>query len=493
MLRAVEPIRGKNTTEESKVCIYTDLNLIHEAEVLPKPSELKKSRNVPTTTAKPIPADINEIGYPNEVIVLQNATVFARVAEPKSQVNDTSVIFRLLKDPLNAFKITKNGGIVYLQNTTSLTNARPDSIYRIEVGWRDKVQEIKIVLKAATTECPDTDVHSNISHCSHYQFKEDCESACGIGSKNGRCKWRPHSGQLISNIFNTCTPDIETCSNRNCDSLEKLSFKICPQDCAKTVLGIPNNQAIGIGGAANSRVCYCDGEHNQCFCDKPRRITTTQKPTTVTIELSTLNDESTTDNLMTTDTAITGLLAVAQSAGGKECGTGCLFLMLGCPLLLVTIIIGLILMRRSYVKKVKKRKMLEGSVAYGRGSNDTEIINFEMPFIMHDALQQKSFDFDDKWEFDRSRLVMDTVLGEGEFGKVLKAYATDLNDVNGLTTVACKTVKNGGNSVELLALLSECQLLQEVCHPNVIRMLGACTKGDPPLIIIEYCCYGSLR
>lgn len=436
---------------------------------------------------------MSEIGYPDEVIVLQNATMFARIVEPKSQVNDTSVNFKILKDPLNAFKMTKNGGIVYLLYPSALTKALPASNYRIEIGWRDKVQEIKILLKEARTDCPDSDVHINITHCSHYQFKEDCESACGIGSKNGRCKWRPHSGKSLSNIFNTCTPDIETCSNRNCDPLERVDDLICPQDCTKNVLGIPNNQAVGIGGAVNSRVCYCNGDHKQCFCDEPRRPTTTEKPTAVTTESSTLNDESTTDNLMTTDTAISGLLAVAQSAGGKECGTGCLFLMLGCPLLLVTIIIGLILMRRSYVKKVKKRKMLEGSVAYGRGSNDTEIINFEMPFIMHDALQQKSFDFDDKWEFDRSRLVMDTVLGEGEFGKVLKAYATDMNDVNGLTTVACKTVKNGGNSVELLALLSECQLLQEVCHPNVIKMLGACTKGDPPLIIIEYCCYGSLR
>lgn len=449
-----------------------------------------KSRNVPTTL-KPTPEYITEIGYPDKVVVLQNATVFARVVQPKSQVNDTSVNFRLLKDPLNAFKITKYGGIVYLQNTSALSKALPSSIYRIEVGWRDKVQEIKIDLKEATTDCPDTDVHSNISHCSHYQFKDDCESACGIGSKNGRCKWRPHSGKLVSNIYNTCTPDIETCSNRNCDQLEKLAFLICPQDCIKNMFGFPSDR-IGINGATNSSVCHCADDHKQCYCVLPTRYTTPEMSTTVTTELSTY-EESTTDNVMTTDTAISGLLAVAQSAGGKECGTGCLFLIIGCPLLLVTIFIGLILMRRNYVKKMKKRKILEGSVAYGRGSNDTEIINFEMPFIMHDALQQKSFDFDDKWEFDRSRLVMDTVLGEGEFGKVLKAYASDLNDVNGLTTVACKTVKNGGNSVELLALLSECQLLQEVCHPNVIKMLGACTKGDPPLIIIEYCCYGSLR
>lgn len=105
----------------------------------------------------------------------------------------------------------------------------------------------------------------------------------------------------------------------------------------------------------------------------------------------------------------------------------------------------------------------------------------------------QKLDFDSKWEYDRTQLILDVVLGEGEFGKVLKGFASDINGNPGVTTVAVKTLKTGANSVELLALLSECQLLQEVSHPNVIKLLGACTKGDQPLLIIEYCCHGSLR
>uniref|UniRef100_A0A182SQG2 Protein kinase domain-containing protein n=1 Tax=Anopheles maculatus TaxID=74869 RepID=A0A182SQG2_9DIPT len=101
--------------------------------------------------------------------------------------------------------------------------------------------------------------------------------------------------------------------------------------------------------------------------------------------------------------------------------------------------------------------------------------------------------YDSKWEFPRSNLILDATLGEGEFGKVLKGFATDLPEKPGITTVAVKMLKTGANSVELLALLSEYQLLQEVNHPNVIRLLGACTKGDTPLLIIEYCQYGSLK
>lgn len=54
-------------------------------------------------------------------------------------------------------------------------------------------------------------------------------------------------------------------------------------------------------------------------------------------------------------------------------------------------------------------------------------------------------------------------------------------------------LKKGANSVEYMALMSEFQLLQEVSHPNVIKLLGACTKDDSPMIIIEYARYGSLR
>lgn len=146
-------------------------------------------------------------------------------------------------------------------------------------------------------------------------------------------------------------------------------------------------------------------------------------------------------------------------------------------------------MRRRYVNKMK-HQMLNGPMVHYRGSNDTEIIHINiLNEIQKENYQQtyQKFDFDAKWEFDRNKLILDTTLGEGEFGKVMKAYASDLNGNDSVTTVAVKTVKTKNNSVELLALLSEFQLLQEVSHPNVIKLLGACIKGEPPMIIIEVC------
>jgi len=62
----------------------------------------------------------------------------------------------------------------------------------------------------------------------------------------------------------------------------------------------------------------------------------------------------------------------------------------------------------------------------------------------------------------------------------------------GYTTVAVKTLKDDACQTEALALLSEYALLKDVSHPNVIRLLGACTRGGPIYIIIEYAEHGSL-
>lgn len=101
---------------------------------------------------------------------------------------------------------------------------------------------------------------------------------------------------------------------------------------------------------------------------------------------------------------------------------------------------------------------------------------------------------DPKWEFPRSRLTIEQVLGEGEFGRVLRAKAIDIGGIPGPTTVAVKTLKENACASELADLLSEYQLLKEAQHPNVIRLLGACTTpGAPVYLIIEFAEFGSLR
>ena len=64
----------------------------------------------------------------------------------------------------------------------------------------------------------------------------------------------------------------------------------------------------------------------------------------------------------------------------------------------------------------------------------------------------------------------------------------------GSTRVAVKMLKPNHRPGDVEDLLSEYNLLKEVDHPNVIKLLGACTDRRGPLyLIIEFAKYGSLR
>jgi proto-oncogene tyrosine-protein kinase Ret len=398
----------------------------------------------------------------------------------------------LLKNFNGIFDITKFGGIVFVQDAEQLSKTL-SAIYEIEIGWRKESKVVQIqVVRSESFNCNLT-TESSEEFCSKHQFKEDCEKSCGFGSKVGLCTWREYRAtnnkMNISSIFSTCTPDIETCSNQVCDALEnsKKDFLICPQDCTKNVHGTPFPvSGVGIKSAHAESVCTCD-EHNQCTCG-PTQRNPVNFDDTPTQAFDDFNNSKT-----------SGLYKESmKNAQHKECGTLCMLISISSPtILIIIVVIILFTFRHRSISKMKKLNGGSLSVQY-RGSNDTEIIHIN---ILDETIKDnyektyQKFDFDAKWEFDRNKLILDTTLGEGEFGKVVKGYATDLSGSGKetITTVAVKTIKTKNNSVELLSLLSEFQLLQEVSHPNVVKLLGACIRGEQPLIIIEYCCFGSLR
>lgn len=89
------------------------------------------------------------------------------------------------------------------------------------------------------------------------------------------------------------------------------------------------------------------------------------------------------------------------------------------------------------------------------------------------------FQYDPKWEFPREDIILEKTLGEGEFGRVLKAQALNYGGKRGYLTVAVKMLKSCATNAEFRDLYSEYQLLKDVHHPNVIKLLGACTeKGE---------------
>eukprot|EP00794_Sanderia_malayensis_P003560 gene3560-4064_t len=100
----------------------------------------------------------------------------------------------------------------------------------------------------------------------------------------------------------------------------------------------------------------------------------------------------------------------------------------------------------------------------------------------------------DQWEFPRDRLRLSTVLGTGAFGMVMRGDALGIRGSLGRVKCAVKMVKDSDNECarkDLYAELDMLKLLPE--HPNVVSLLGCCTRSEPLMIIVEYCTHGDLQ
>ncbi|KAK9496951.1 hypothetical protein O3M35_012851 [Rhynocoris fuscipes] len=101
---------------------------------------------------------------------------------------------------------------------------------------------------------------------------------------------------------------------------------------------------------------------------------------------------------------------------------------------------------------------------------------------------------DSDWEFPRSELILSETLGEGAFGKVVKAEATGIVQQGLTTVVAVKMLKEGHTDAEMMDLVSEMEMMKLIGkHRNIINILGTCTQDGPLYVIVEYAPHGNLR
>jgi fibroblast growth factor receptor 1 len=119
---------------------------------------------------------------------------------------------------------------------------------------------------------------------------------------------------------------------------------------------------------------------------------------------------------------------------------------------------------------------------------------------IHGQISNSSFCYDnkvpgyDRWEFPRHRLKVFNILGEGAFGQVWRCEANDIDGIEGVSTVAVKTLKENANESEKKDLMSELLVMKSLeAHVNVVRLLGCCTEKDPIFVIIEYVALGKLQ
>ena len=73
---------------------------------------------------------------------------------------------------------------------------------------------------------------------------------------------------------------------------------------------------------------------------------------------------------------------------------------------------------------------------------------------------------------------MTELLGSGQFGKVHRGEWT--NKVTKVTSdVAVKTLKEGAGELEKVKFLQEAAIMGQFSHPNVVKLYGVITEGEP--------------
>ncbi|KAI5734807.1 hypothetical protein M8J77_010645 [Diaphorina citri] len=91
----------------------------------------------------------------------------------------------------------------------------------------------------------------------------------------------------------------------------------------------------------------------------------------------------------------------------------------------------------------------------------------------------------DEWEINRTDIVMKHKLGGGQYGDVYEAVWKRYN-----MTVAVKTLKE--DTMALKDFLDEAAIMKEMKHPNLVQLLGVCTREPPFYIITEFMSKGNL-
>ncbi|XP_055131206.1 proto-oncogene tyrosine-protein kinase receptor Ret isoform X14 [Symphalangus syndactylus] len=295
--------------------------------------------------------------------------------------------------------------------------------------------------------------------CAVSKRRPECEECGGLGSPTGRCEWRQGDGKGITRNFSTCSPSTKTCPDGHCDVVETQDINICPQDCLRGSIVGGHEPGEPRGIKAGYGTCNCFPEEEKCFCE-PEDI---QDPLC--------------DELCRTVIAAAVLFSF-----------------------IVSVLLSAFCIHR-YHKFAHKPPIPSAEMTFRRPAQAFPVSysssGARRPSLdsMENQVSVDAFKIpeDPKWEFPRKNLVLGKTLGEGEFGKVVKATAFRLKGRAGYTTVAVKMLKENASPSELRDLLSEFNLLKQVNHPHVIKLYGACSQDGPLLLIVEYAKYGSLR
>ncbi|CAL8078296.1 unnamed protein product [Orchesella dallaii] len=419
------------------------------------------------------------------------------------------------------FDVTPHMGIIHLLHPEFIRNTSFQS-FQLQLLCNSSLIPSFSTNVTITLESPVIDeiLCDAKSFCSEKSDRKTCEDSCGYGSP-GKCLWRQenefNNSLNISNLgndtndealdesvgisqYSTCSPHLGTCPDGKCDELEQLFPLLCPQDCATEMRGFApllkhsNGKSYGIDGKHCKGLGTCQ-ESNICSCGH--------------LPSTTMYEEIIQSN---------GTNLVFSTTVGTDCGPRCVMMYMAISLIVMFAVIISIYVWKARVDQKRKARSLNQSVMMTNGGieirgeygdnmgNGTLISEAEYgPGGMNHAVLMVSDDqfapnqivlVDEKWEIHRDDLFLEHVLGEGQYGRVLKGRLRG-HSGGGHTPVAVKMLKvDGSEGSKSLwqEFMAEFSLLKQVDHPNVIKLLGACTTtGGPPYIVMEYAEYGALR
>ncbi|XP_025989193.1 proto-oncogene tyrosine-protein kinase receptor Ret isoform X1 [Solenopsis invicta] len=455
------------------------------------------------TTA--VPSAVPIFSYPTNAKIARISPRYLRVAKPSVKPHP-SIAFVL--NGSSAFNVTQRDGIVYVSNETKL-RSEPSNV-QLKLKWigadgtaTTKTLRVNLVDVSQSKIVTCGSASDEMYSCAFALSREMCEKSCGIGSGvfskgsfNGRCVWRSNNATQMSEYYSTCSPNLSYCPDNECDELERSVPHMCPQDCTtESDAHFAHMNSDGRGIKSGLHTCICD-DLLQCTCGINSFLQ-------VGNDVSGTTREARGKLRNRNDIVVSG----ARKASSGPCGPTCMMGVIGASLFVLIVIVGSFVMWRYRMAAKGARRECKHRVddaANGIGILPSDYIDRGDGLLIgldtftaanRHLLLPKTCPPDPKWEFPRSLLKIEQVLGEGEFGRVLRAKAMNIGGISGPTTVAVKTLKEDACASELADLLSEYQLLKEAQHPNVIRLLGACTTppGAPVYLIIEFAEFGSLR
>ncbi|XP_069045218.1 proto-oncogene tyrosine-protein kinase receptor Ret isoform X1 [Lepisosteus oculatus] len=355
-----------------------------------------------------------------------------------------------------------SSAILYVNRTDSLRNKDCQDLQYIVVAQERQNKQTQAKTQLTITLVGTAAGKRNLEKdcplsCAERRQRAECETCSGLGSPTGRCQWRQGNSKWISTNYSTCSPSLKTCPDGHCDVIEVKDKAICPQDCTTQRIIGGHEQGLMSGIKAGYGTCYCYSEN--CFCEKSDI------------------EEVMCDDVCKTVIATAVLLSF-----------------------IVSVLLSSYFIHR-YHKNSPKPPIASAEMTFRRPAQSYPISysanNVRRPSVdsMENQVAVDTFKIpeDPKWEFPRKNLVLGKTLGEGEFGKVVKATAFRLKGKTGYTTVAVKMLKENASHSELRDLLSEFTLLKQVNHSHVIKLYGACSQDGPLYLIVEYAKYGSLR